>query len=145
MCFDCYSIWTAFLLDYDNAFWVTKMLVDTYLHQKALDRSFMGNCTNWYIRFDKIWTTCTRAKKKCIFSPVWYSKQIPLVFVDHYYVPFLKLSTSFSAKFVSRGKSLWIVGYHFSFWLTATLNFCPIYLKLLVHVLIWFWSKSDKD
>ena len=31
--------------------------------------------------------------------------------------------------------SLRIVGYHFSSRLTATLNLCPIYLKLLVHVL----------
>ena len=31
--------------------------------------------------------------------------------------------------------TLRIVGYHFSSPLTATLNICPIYLKLLVHVL----------
>ena len=28
-----------------------------------------------------------------------------------------------------------ILGYHFSSWLTATLNLCPIYLKLFVHKL----------
>jgi len=28
-----------------------------------------------------------------------------------------------------------IMGYHFSSWLTATLNLCSIYLKLLMHVL----------
>ena len=37
-----------------------------------------------------------------------------------------------------RGKSLlelWVTGYHFSSPLTATLNPCQIYLKLLLHVL----------
>jgi len=31
--------------------------------------------------------------------------------------------------------TLRIVGYHFSSRLTATLNICPIYLKLLLHVI----------
>ena len=46
-----------------------------------------------------------------------------------------KLKDNYESVTVFRQITLRIVGYHFPSQLTATLNLCPIYLKLLVHVL----------
>ena len=57
---------------------------------------------------------------------------------------YLKLLVHVLWKSGLRQITLRIVGYRFSFLLTATIYLCLIYLKLLVYIL-WLCGKSDKD
>ena len=106
-------------------------LVISHLLSKSSRDHLTLELLQTFLKLTKYLVTCPSNNSDLLLKQV----RLKLPIMIYFFFIFCTYFYNNNCENIKRQITLRIVGYHFSSRLTATLNLCPIYLKLPVHVL----------